>query len=215
MSSLVRGGDECRDSTSRNCLSDKGLGAGALSLSRLSFGREAGGFAGFRGDACLVLTDGSLQRGQDYGRVSAVGSGVASVGRLVWPRVWNSLGRPQRPSARDMTSRRERVVPTQCECTSRWDRKCELEKASHWHPSTRQRVGPRLCWRPKVAPPQTTGACSPALVLFTSASAQETVPLFLRSSLPLILFKVLWFGGRGGLFVGSKAVLRRDGEPGG
>ena len=153
MSSLVRGGDECRDSTSRNCLSDKGLGAGALSLSRLSFGREAGGFAGFRGDACLVLTDGSLQRGQDYGRVSAVGSGVASVGRLVWPRVWHSLGRPQRPSARDMTSRWERVVPTQCECTSRWDRKCELEKASHWHPSTRQRVGPRLCWRPKVAPP--------------------------------------------------------------
>ena len=74
-----QGDDECRDSTSRNCLSDKGLGAGAgaLSLSRLSFGREAGGFAGFRGDACLVLTDGSLQRGQDYGRVSAVGSGVA------------------------------------------------------------------------------------------------------------------------------------------
>ena len=68
-----QGDDDCRDSTSRNCLSDKGLGAGALSLSRLSFGREAGGFAGFRGDACLVLTDGSLQRGQDYCRVSAVG----------------------------------------------------------------------------------------------------------------------------------------------
>ena len=78
-----QGDDECRVSTSRNCLSDKGLGPGALSLSRLSFGREAGGFAGFRGDACLVLTDGSLQRGQDYGRVSAVVSGVASVGRLV------------------------------------------------------------------------------------------------------------------------------------
>ena len=63
---LVRVGDERLDSTSRNCLSDKGLGPGG-GLSRLSFGREAGGFAGFRGDICLVLTDGSLQRGQVTG----------------------------------------------------------------------------------------------------------------------------------------------------